>query len=70
MATKNPLEMMTNAFYFALKALYLLKIFKFLSWHLDNVEEKRLDWVNLKIYDATNWETNNWNTHIVQYLEK
>ena len=63
MATKNPLEMMTNA-------LFLLNIFKFLSWHLDIVEEKRLDWVNLKIYDATNWETNNWNTHIVQYLEK
>ena len=26
--------------------------------------------VNLKIYDVTNWLTNNYNTHIVQYLTK
>ena len=28
---ENPLKMMKNAFYFILKALFLLKIFKFLS---------------------------------------
>ena len=28
---KNPLKMMRNAFYFILKALFVLKIFKFLS---------------------------------------
>ena len=31
LATENPLKMMKNAFYFALKALFVLKIFKFLS---------------------------------------
>ena len=39
---KSPLKMMKNAFYFALKALFVLKIFKFLSWLFGHVE-KRLD---------------------------
>ena len=26
--------------------------------------------INLKIYDAKNWEENNYNTHIVQYLKR
>ena len=26
--------------------------------------------VNFKIYDATDWETNNYNTRIAQYLKK
>ena len=30
--TENPLEMMKNAFYYTLKALFVLKIFKFWSW--------------------------------------
>ena len=30
--TEIPLKMMKNAFYFTLKALFVLKIFKFLSW--------------------------------------
>ena len=30
-ATESPLKMMENAFYFILKALFVLKIFKFLS---------------------------------------
>ena len=29
---KTPLKMMKNVFYFTLKALFILKIFKFLSW--------------------------------------
>ena len=29
--TESPLKMMKNAFYFTLKALFVLKIFKFLS---------------------------------------
>ena len=28
------------------------------------------DKVNFKIYDVTTWFTNNFNTYIVQYLEK
>ena len=31
LATESPLKMMKNAFYFTLKALFVLKIFKFLS---------------------------------------
>ena len=31
LATKSPLKMMKNAFHFTLKALFVLKIFKFLS---------------------------------------
>ena len=37
------------------------------------MQKKKLDWkdqVNLKIYDVTTWLTNNYNTHIAQYLEK
>ena len=42
LATKSPLKMVKNAFYFTLKALFVVKIFKFLSWVFDHVE-KRLD---------------------------
>ena len=28
------------------------------------------DKINFKIYDVTNWITDNYNTHIVQYLKK
>ena len=42
LATESPLEMMKKVFYFTLKALFVLKIFKFLSWHFGHVE-KRLD---------------------------
>ena len=31
LANESPLKMMKNAFYFTLKALFVLKIFKFLS---------------------------------------
>ena len=64
--------MMKNAFYFTLKALFVLKIFKFLPW-LFCLVEKQLDWKdknNFKIYDVTIWETNNCGTCIAQYLNK
>ena len=66
------LKIMKNAFYFTSKSLLVLKIFKFLSWHFGHVA-KRLDMkdkVDFKIYDVTAWFTNNFNTYIVQYLEK
>ena len=34
---ENPLKIMKNAFYFMLKALFVLKVFKFLSWHFGHV---------------------------------
>ena len=63
---------MKNAFYFTLKALFVLNIFKFLLWHFYHVE-KRLDWkdkVNFMIYDISTWEKNNFNTHITQCYKK
>ena len=54
------------------KALFVLKIFKFLYWLFGYIE-KRFDKkakVNFKIYDVADWTTNNYNTHIAQYLKK
>ena len=34
-----PLKMMKNAFYFILKAFFVLKIFRFLSWLFGHVEK-------------------------------
>ena len=48
---------MKNPFYFMLKALLVLEIFKFLSWLFGYVE-KRLDKkakVNFKNYDVIGW---------------
>ena len=55
-----------------LKTLFVLEIFTFLSWLFGDVE-KRLDkkgQVILRIYDVTDWTINNYNTYIIQYLEK
>ena len=43
LATGSPLKMMKNAFYFTLKALFVLKIIKFLP-RLFCHAEKQLDW--------------------------
>ena len=37
LANESPLKMMKSAFYFTLKALFVLKIFMFLSWLLGHV---------------------------------
>ena len=37
--TESPLKMMKNAFYFTLKALFVLKVFKFLSLLFGHVEK-------------------------------
>ena len=71
-ATETPLKTMKNVFHLTFKALFVLKIYKFLSWLFGHME-KRLDQnnkVNFKIYDVTSWETGNCNTHIAQYLKK
>ena len=51
------------------KALFVLKIFAFLSWLFGYVE-KQLDKKaisNFKIYDATDWTSNNFKSHISYY---
>ena len=55
--------MIKNAFYFIVKAFFVLKMFKFLSSLIGHVEN-----VNFKIYDVIAWLTNNYNKHIAQYL--
>ena len=37
---ESPLKMMKNALYFTLKALLVLKIFKFLSWNFSQIEKR------------------------------
>ena len=56
LATESPLKLTRNAFYFTLQAVFILKIVKFLSLLLGNIE-KQLDYkdkVNFNIYDVTN----------------
>ena len=68
LATGSLFKMINNAFYFTLNALFVLKVFEFLSWLFSHVE-KRLDWkdeVNFKIDDVTTWLTNNCNPHIAR----
>ena len=72
LAAETPLKMMKNAFPFTSKALFVLKIFTFLSWLFGHCA-KRLDQkdkVNFNFFDVTAWLASNCNTHIVQYLEK
>ena len=72
LAAKSPFKIMKNAFYFTSKALFVLKIFKFLAWLFGHVSKRpdQKDRVNFKLYDATAWLTNNCNIHKTQYLER
>ena len=72
MVAESTLKMMKNDFYFTSKALFVLKIFKFLSWLFRHVVKwlDKKDKVDFKFYEVTAWLTSNCNTHIVQYLEK
>ena len=66
LAIESPLKMMKNAFYLTSKALFIHKIFKFLSWHFGHVAKwlEKKNRVNFKIYGVTVWLSNNCNTHI------
>ena len=60
--------MMKHAFYFILKAFFVLEIFTYLLWLFVYVE-KRLDKkakLNFKIFDITKWTTNSYNRYIAQ----
>ena len=56
--------MMKNAFYFMLKGLFILEIFNFFDFLVKRLGNK--DIVTFKIYDVTDWTTNNYNAHITQ----
>ena len=63
---------MKTAFYFILKALFALEIITFLLQRFGYLEkwlDKKIS-VNSKVYDVTDWITDNQNIHIVQYLYK
>ena len=47
LATASPLKMMKTAFYFTLKALLVLKIFKFLSWIFGHVKNSLIRKIRL-----------------------
>ena len=63
LATESPLKLLRNAFYFTSKALFVLKLFKFLSWLFGHVAQglDKKDKVNFQFYDAATC------THITQY---
>ena len=42
---ESPLKMTENAFYFTLKAFFVLKVFKYLSWLFGHVE--KMDWLEI-----------------------
>ena len=58
-ASKSPLEMMKNTFYFTSKALFVLKIFKSFSWLFGQVAKQldKKDKINFKFDDVTAWLT-------------
>ena len=68
----KPFKKMKNTFYFSFISLFVLKIFKFLSWLFGHVGKRTdvKDQVNFKIYDVTTWLTNKCNTYIYQYRRK
>ena len=55
--------MMKNAFYFTLKTLFVLKLFKFCLSHVGELLDKKAN------VDVINWETNNYNAHTTKYLK-
>ena len=56
LATESPLKMMKNAFYFTSKALFVLKIFKFLSWLFGHIA-KRLILISNFRTSQCGWQT-------------
>ena len=55
---ESSLKLMKNAFYFILKALFVLKIFRFFSWLFGHVEKTA--WL-----ERYNWFQNSWRHSLV-----
>ena len=62
---------MKIAFYFILKALFFIRYFNFCPDFADHVGKQLVKKakINFKIYDVTDWTTNNYNKY-TQYLKK
>ena len=68
---ESPLKIMKNAFYFILKALFILKIFKVFVMTFWSCSKKGvIRKIHDKIHDVTGRITNTFNTHIAKYLMK
>ena len=63
---------MKNAFYFMLKAFFVLEIFAILPWPFAYIEKRfnKKATVSFKNYGVTDQTKNYCNTHITQYLKK
>ena len=60
LARKGPLEIMKNTFYFTLKALFVLKIFHFLSWLIGHVENgliRKIRVISKFVMSQSGWQT-------------
>ena len=58
-------DSMKAPFFSHIKSTFCLDYFRQVGKYPDKKAK-----VNLKIYDVTNWETNNYNTHTAQHLQK
>ena len=58
-SNESPLKWMKNAFYFMLKATFVLEIFTFLCYLCFYIEKYFSTMVNFKIYGITDQTTNN-----------
>ena len=65
-STESLVKNMKKAFYFILKALFVLKILTYLSWLFGYAEKQLAKKAtgDFKIYEVTNQTTDNYNTHI------
>ena len=63
---------MKNAFYFTLKALFVLKLFNFFFDFLFMHKNGLIGKIRLisNIYEVATWLTKKCNTHLTQYLKK
>ena len=59
---ESPLKMMKNAFYFILKALFVLRIFKFLSWLFGHVGKTA--WLERQDEFQNSWRYNLFNKQL------
>ena len=72
---KDPLKMMNNTFYFIFHLKNLFSFLRYLHFCPDffGYIRKRFDRKakeNFKIYGFINWNTNNYNKHIVRHSKK
>ena len=66
---------MKNAFYFILKALFVLTIFiynfcRYFFRHVGKRHDRKTKNISFKLYNVTTWEINNYNAHFAQHLKK